>query len=373
MREYWIVISVFIIVIGCIVYAVRRFLAKDSSTDVSALMITTGVSLISSAFPGIKEIIASAIATCFGIQINVETEYVAIVCGFALILIGLFYQHSIKDRIFILNMLGIFAQPEISEKNHIKELKLADYKVKENIIDIVDVFQNGNMSLEKNSIIVRKIKKKCMEFVNRSVDTKACFTGMAPIPYTVLAGNYLSTGSIKRYFEYESAKNCFIELDSKWSWKKTPELVVKYPDVLKTDSKEIVLALSISFSVQDADVKQFACDVLHIGLTTPKNNVINRVSQLEQYCDQIVREIENARVIYPHLNTIHLAAAIPSCVSEKLGELFRLRSNRLPRIVAYHFMNTNIPKYPFGIVVCDSSETEYGQLIIGDQRGTRDV
>jgi len=78
-------------------------------------MITTGVSLISSAFPGIKEIIASAIATCFGIQINVETEYVAIVCGFALILIGLFYQHSIKDRIFILNMLGIFAQPEMQQ------------------------------------------------------------------------------------------------------------------------------------------------------------------------------------------------------------------------------------------------------------------
>lgn len=56
-------------------------------------------------------------------------------------------------------MFGIFAQPEISEVCHIKELHLADFKVKESIIDFVDIFQNGNMSTEKNTIIVNKIKK----------------------------------------------------------------------------------------------------------------------------------------------------------------------------------------------------------------------
>lgn len=363
MREYWIVVLVFIIAACIIVFLLKRTLSKDSSTDLSALMITTGVSLICSAFQSIKEFVASFMLSRFGIQIKIETEYAAIVCGFLLIVFGLFYGYSIKERIFVLNMLGIFAQPEISEKSHIKELKLADYKVKESIIDFSDVFQNGNMSFEKNSIIVTKIQKKCQEFVNRSIDTKACFTGMSPIPYTILAGNYLSTGSIKRYFEYVSSKHCYMELSHKRNWGKNPELVVRYPETLKSDSEEIVLAVSISFSVQEVDLEQFDYDIIHIGLAKPQNNVITKVDQLEKYCNQIVRVIEDARVKYPQLKIVHLAASIPSCVSEKLGEQFRLRSNRLPRIIAYHFMNTNLPKYPFGIVVCDSSESEYGQLI----------
>lgn len=369
MTLYWIVVAVAIIIICVFVFVIKHLINKDSSTDVSVLMITAGVSLIVSAFPGIKEILVAIVASLFNIKIEIATDNTAIVCGFALVGIGIYYVYLNKERIFVLNMFGVFTQPEISEVSHIKELNLADFKVKESIIDFVDIFQNGNMSVEKNSIIVNKIKKQCAAFRNRSSDTKACFTGMAPIPYTILAGNYLSGGTIKRYFEYIGSTQKFIELSKKKWFRKYPKLIVKYQDHLNVNASDIVVALSISFPVQDNDIKQFDTDILRIGLEEPKNNIITIIDQLEEYCDEIVTEIERARTKYPNLKTVHLLASIPSCVSVRLGDQFRLRSNRLPRVISYHFMNSNTPKYPFGIVVSDATEKGYGHLVLCSGQG----
>ena len=374
---YWIVVFICIPLLCGIVYIIKRISSKDSATNVSVFMITAGVSLVSSAFavPSVQDYIVrfcsekhtntvEVIVSHSEKQISVEPECVtALICGFILIALGWYYRHSILDRIFVLNMLGVSAQKEISEKNHIKELNLPDFKVKENIIDFVDLFQYGKMSSKNNTVIVEKIRKKCNDFQNRSIDTNACFTSMAPVPYTMLAGTYLSTSSIKRYFEYVSKGKYFIELSYKKDKKEFPKLSTQYSTLTKADSTELVLALSITFPVQDMDLVQFGCDIVHIKLNNPQDNVITRIEQLNQYCHYVVTEIETLRTRYHKLNTIHLAASVPGCFSEKLGELFKSKVNRLPKIIAYHFVNANQPKYPFGIIVCSSKENEYGKLI----------
>lgn len=362
MNYYWIAVLISIVVICNIVLTIKRILCKESTTEVSGLIITTGTAMAISAIPCPKDIILAIIASFLDIHINVGTDYVVMFCGLALIVLGIYYRRSIKDKIFVLNMLGIHTQIEISEESHLKELHLPDFKVKENIIDFVDLFQDGKMSSKKNDIIVKKINKKCNEFLNRSHDTRACFTSMSPIPYTILAGNYLSNCGIKRYFEYVSIKQTFIELSHKKNKKRFPELKIRYPESIRADSTELVLALSISRPVQDLDLNQFNTDVVHIGLDNPQDNVIIMMEQLTQYCDLVIKEIENLRASYTSLDTIHLVASIPSCVSEKLGELFRLRGNRLFKIIAYHFVNTNQPKYPFGITVCSPNESGYGKF-----------
>lgn len=94
---------------------------------------------------------------------------------------------------------------------------------------------------------------------------------------------------------------------------------------------------------------------------------------MEEYCNDIVSEIEKARTKYPNLKTVHLLASIPICVSVRLGDQFRLRSNRLPRVISYHFMNSNTPKFPFGIVVADAAENGYEHLVLCNDRGMNDV
>lgn len=364
MAWYWILIAVLIIVLCGLVLVVKHLISNDSSNNPSAMMITAGLSLIASAFPGTKEILGAILASCFEVTVEVGTDYVAIVCGFMLIVLGFFYQVSIKERIFVLNMLGMFSQIEISDAKNIKDLSLADFKVKETIIDFVDIFQHGELSSEKNKIIVNKIKNQCKSFKSRSSDFKACFTGMAPIPYTILAGTYLSGGNIKRFFEYKGSERKYIELRKKKFFPKCfPKLKIEYSENIKSDSTEITMALSITRMVQDIDIAQFHTDVLRIGLEEPQNNAIITVDQLEDYCNVIVLELEKAKDKYPNLKRINLAASIPSCVSEQLGEQFMLRSNRLPQIVAWHFMNGHDPKYPFGVVVSDTSTDKYGQLI----------
>ncbi len=371
LNVYWNVVIIAMIITGGAIYFIKRLISKDTSTDVSVLMITSGVTLIVSAFPRTIEIIGTIVASFLKVNFVAETDYASIACGFALVFLGLFYFKAIKERTYVLNMFGLFSQPEISDTLHIKQLNLTDYKVKEIIIDFVDVFQHGVMSEEKNQIIVKKIKKQCESFKNRATDSEACFTGMAPIPYTILAGNYLSGGNIKRFFEYIGKNHKYIELSHNvFFQKKYPELKVQYPDDIDIGATDIVVALSISVKVQDADLVQFNNDVLRIGLDKPANNIITRNDQLDNYCNLVVTEMERAREKYPCLIRIHLAASIPSCVSVRLGDQFRLRSNRLPKIISYHFVNNQYPKYPFGIVVADSKEEGYGRLIICNQRGT---
>ena len=355
----YVIIIVAIVVICLFALVLKKIFVKDPATDVATVMITSGVGLVVSAFPGIREAIAAVIASSANIKVSLETEPLAIIAGFLLIGLGFVYKRNIKDRTYVLNMYGMFSQLDISDIQHIEELNLTDFKVKETIIDIVDVFSHGTMSQEKNAIITNKISKLCNAFRNRSADFKACFTGMAPIPYTMYSGNCLSGGSISRFFEYKRSENKYIELAKKG--KNYPTLKIEKNEANK-EAQEVLVALSVVMPVLDADIAQFKdYDRVYIRLENPANNIITSISQLNNYVTTIVDEIEKLKVDYPKLRTVHLAASIPSCLAEQLGEKFMLNSNRLPEIVAYHYDTKKNPKYQFGIVVAGS---ESGKLVV---------
>lgn len=355
----YIIILAAIVVICLLVLVIKKCIKKDPATDISAIMMTSGAGLIAGAFPGTKEAILAIFASFVEIKVSLETDYLAIASGLVLIALGFLYMKTIKDRTYVLNMYGVFSQLDISDIQHIEELNLTDFKVKENIIDIVDIFSHGTMSGEKNEIIKKKISKRCIEFKSRSADFKACFTGMAPIPYTMYAGNCLSGGSIRRFFEYKRSENKYTELAKKGKNYPTLEINKGTADKTKTD---ILVTISVTMPVLDEDVVQFNdYGRMDIKLQNPSNNIITSIPQLNDYVTNIVNEIEKLKADYPKLKTVHIAASIPSCLAEQLGEEFMLNSNRLPKIVAYHYDTKQNPRYQFGIVV---SGSESGKLVI---------
>ena len=150
------------LMIGAIVaFFISKVVRKDSETKISTYMITSGIMLIAGAFPGTKEIIIGMFAKLLKIDMKTETDYVMIVCGFVLIGFGYYYERNIRDRIHILNMLGIPVQKEISDENNIKDLKLDDYKVKdlsEALQVRVDIVKSSGQDLV-DSILNDKIKE----------------------------------------------------------------------------------------------------------------------------------------------------------------------------------------------------------------------
>ena len=75
--------------------------------------------------------------------------------------------------------------------------------------------------------------------------------------------------------------------------------------------------------------------------------------------------MESAGNYYSHLEKIHLVESIPSCLSVELGKKFALNSHWLSQIVSYHYVNTGVPKYTFGIIVSDGTITNRGKLVKG--------
>lgn len=353
------IVLLFVLFVFIVVYEIF----KKSSTELSTTMMLSGVGLVTAAFPGFKEIILSICAKIFEIKVSVEDNYMSIACGSLLIFFGWFLRKDIKERIFVLNMLGLYSQKEISDAQNIKDLKLVDFKVKEVIIDFVDIFNNGPMTTEKNQLIVDKVKKQCEAFSNRSKEFISCYTGMAPIPYTILAGTRLSGCNLKRFFEFKRTDNKYYELKTK-AKKIYDQLNVIYPQSPNLDSTEVVVALSITRGILKDDLVQFGCfDLIKISLDKPKDNLIVSNEQLDDYGNKILNTIESIKNKYSKINKVHFVASIPSCVSIKLGMLFALSNNRLPQIISYHFVQSNIPKYPFGIIVSDSTVDGCGKLV----------
>lgn len=360
---YYVIIAIGIVVLCAVVLGVRKLIGKaNSETNISANMITAGISLSVSAFPGPKETILSIIGQLVNAPQEASTDYAAIICGAILIGVGIVYGVNIKDRIFVLNMFGIPVQREISDEGNIKDLHLADFKVKEILVDFVDVF-NVHMTDEIDGTIVKKINKVCTAFFNRSKDYKSCFTGMAPIPYTILAGTFLSGGKVRRFFEYRRSDSKYYELKAK-SRNHYDSLAVELPSTIHPDLKEIVVSLSVTKKVQKNDLVQFqGKDIVEIGLSAPADNIIETIKQLDEYTTYVLDEMEGLKNTYPDLEKIHFVASIPSCLSMELGKKFALNSHRLSQIISYHFVNTENPKYPFGIVVSHGNTGNIGKLI----------
>lgn len=363
MIYYFIVISMIIIV--NIIFELIVTLSKSESS-VSGSMITTGISLIVSAFPSFKGTIVGFLGQTIGNEASVpQTNILSIISGFVLIVFGIIYNKNIRDRIFILNMLGIFNQLEISDLQNIKNLKLADFKVKEILIDFVDVFSNG-INNKSNKIIVDKIKNQCIKFSNRSKDFISCYTGMGPIPYTILAGTYLADSKVERYFEYRRSTTSYYEVkDKKFRKNKYPELNESFMQDKNVSSTDVIVSISITREVKSCDLVQFGdMDVINLYVQEPKDNIITSKEQLNDYKNKIVNCLEKIKDEYNHIETIHLLASIPSCISIEIGKIISLNSNRLPKIISYHYINSANPKYQFGIVVSENSSNNIKGTLI---------
>lgn len=360
------IIPIILIGVSFVICVFSYFFGKDNGHSISNTLFLSGITLIMSGIPEKLSTFLEIIASLLGIKLSAaEGNYTfRVIIGFILIILGIFLNLTLKEKIYVLNMYGIAVQKDIDEINALKDLKLAEYKIKEQIIDFIHFFNGNIMQSESNQAICKHIENVTKKFCAKVTEQKkCCFTGMAPIPYTVFAGTFLEDAKINRYFEYSNQDGGhYYELKraKRKQLKSLPKLNLHFPNTPNQSLTEVVLAISISHKVRDEDLSQFSTDVVHLDLDILKDNIIQYSQQLNDYTNKIYTCIETDLMDkYPKLKIVHIAASIPSCISLEIGKSIGIRTNRVQEIVIHHYINSNNPPYSFGLYVNGSKK---GQL-----------
>jgi hypothetical protein len=357
---------IIIISLFFIIYILSSFVSKEEKS-ISKTLFASGITLIMSGIPEVVDQFLKIIASLLNVNLSddVEGNYqFRVIIGFILIGLSIFSKFVLKERIYVLNMYGIAAQKDIDEIKALEDLKLAEYKVKEQVIDFVQFFDGTTINSKSNKAICAHIENSAKKFCAKVTEqNKCCFTGMAPIPYTVFAGTFVESAKINRYFEYNNRDggNYYeIKKGNKKQHNSSPELKLLFPSAPNSDLTEVVLAISISHKVRNEDLSQFSTDIVHLDLDNPQDNVIKYSQQLNDYKNIIYNCIETDLINkYPNLKTIHIAASIPSCMSLEIGKSIGMRTNRVQEVVVHHYISSHTPPYVFGLYVNGSKK---GQL-----------
>lgn len=353
------IITIVILFTTFLVWIIMITVSKSKQAALPLLLIHKGIGLLGSGIIGYFEFdffldIDTKFGAALGYIKSPETNYVLLICGIGLIIFGIILKHSLETRVYVLNMLGK-VKHEISDVKNINSLKLKDYQLKETVLDLRWAANDVNQLIWDKA--KTQIEEYVSEFSARSDASILCFTGMAPIPFEVYAGTYMTGHTIKRFFEYKRSMDTYYELINKnisslmkcINNKRIPTLT---ETVLKgDDSSEVVLAISITQIVQDSDLTQFNYPIIRLGINYSKDNIITNIVQLNDYVDKTNELIIKLKSIYPSLKRIHFVSAVPSCYAFDLGCKLGHLDNRFPEIVVYHYVSTAMPKYKYGIIV----------------------
>lgn len=352
-------IIVIALIILVVIITIVDSIKNRKEESIGHSLIGAGLMVILAHFPQLTELIIQLIFEFLEIEItNTNPPYpVCLIIGLMLIGLGMFSEYSIQKKTLVLNMFGIASQKVINDAKTIKDLKLPKFSIHEQIVDLVPFWDNLNdMKLRMNIAICKYIKNATQRFSSAAGNEKqTCFTGMAPIPYTVYAGTFLNDAKTCRYFEYNAQNDGYYELkrlrrlERKKSWAK---MKVKFSENITSNATDILLCISVTHQITVQDTCQFTMDKVDVYLDEPKDNIIEYYQQLIDYKETIYnllnRQIKNR---YPNIHTIHIAAAIPSCLAVEIGKIIGMRTNRLCDIIVYHYIQTEELPYTFGVHV----------------------
>ena len=332
---------------------------KSRDSRMANFITASGIALMINSVVTLDDFAITSFANMLNFEVpEMGTTWPTLALGIALVIFGFAWRKVLTDRIYVFNMLG-HTQREISNTEAVKELGIADFKLKEQVVNINPMLQFGEMNEIKCEIICGYLELEAAKFINRTEGRNSCFTGMASIPFTVFVGTLMADGRINRYFEFNrhnGERFYRLKRPQPWHFKKFQKwkgLNISYSDCINDDVTEVVLAVSVSTPILDVDLEQFeGLDVVRIDLEGLKDNAITHMAQLQEYKRQINDCLGGGlKEKYPKLQLVHLVAAIPSCLSVEIGKSIGMGTNRFANIVVYHYTATSTPRYKFGVCV----------------------
>jgi hypothetical protein len=333
------------IVVGIIVkFLWETFFANDEEKAVYDKLIEGGITLILATIPSFSESLLQFLYDFLNVEksvaINELSPWWLVALGLLLLSVGVILKIiDASAKCVILNMPGTI--------HHTKDDGILKALNTNNCDEIKISAANCQTEMQKISqtkvnAVLSDIKLQ-MDRFNRMSNYKRCFTGMAPIPYVILAGTKHTGSDIRYYLEFNKATQQYTKLNNE---KKYPKLIKS--EIVTIDTNEIVVSVSITAVINDTNTKQFKMPVFNLSLEKTKDNAIYSKKQLNEYVDDTVTFISEVCKKNSNIARVNLLLATQACFAYALGVALVLMQNRVPQIVSYHYV---APSYTTGIVI----------------------
>ena len=349
-----IVVVVAIILIGLLVKAIwDLFLDKDEEKMTSDKLIEGGITVILALLPSFSDSFLQFLYDWLQIQKTVGEEGFSprwlMAIGLLLLVVGVVLKFiDAAASAVILNMPGTIHHTKTD--GMLKALKCQNSDEIE-IITANCQTEMHRLSQTRANAIIADIQNQ-MDRFNREAKSKRCFTGMAPIPFIIYAGTKHRGSDIRYYLEFNKATQEYTKLNND---KKFPELL--RPAIKTVETKEIVVAVSTTAIINEANTNQFSHPVYNLALVEPKDNAIFSKRQLNDYVNTTVTFISEICKQNSHITKVHLLLATQACFAYAFGKLLVNMQNRVPQIISYHYI---APSYKVGMVI---NGTSSGQIV----------
>ncbi len=364
-----------ILIVG-IVFIVKRFAGNKKEEGFSTILLTAGLELIVTSFGTIQDKILP-IVTLLKVSVNAQeasniidsasqVNVVQLITGFVLLIAGAGLYYYTKNKIYVLNINGYFDK---RIENHHKDLGLSAFEFKEREIDFIRTFNKG-ISDEISNDIIEEIKSKVEPFKNESKEFKRGYTGIAPIPFIMLAGTLMKKEKINEYYEYDKKETQKYYKLTKgrgiFRKKYQPLKLVTDINSINIGVNEVVVAVTVTSDITDADLAQFnGKEVVKLAIAVTCDNAIRYKEQLREYTCSVYDTIEQLGKLVKGLRKIHLVYSGQSCLALEIGKV--IDDNRMPQIINYQYKNQAVNRYPWGIIMNGDCKGEYVEYIQSEE------
>lgn len=327
--------------------AVWFFYQKKNTMGFGASIMASGIGLVTSCFNTIPNFFISTF------KINMPPTWLQLTFGTGLIIIGFYiFRLQFVER-YILNISGFNKDALVS--NHYKSLKLDRLSFKEVVVNF-RAFVEGKKEITENisDCLVEMIRSEVNTFKDISRGRKTAYTGIAPIPFIMIAGKAFQSGDLQDYYELIHGTNKYMKL-KRGFLKKHPKLLLKtdLTDPQFALAKEIVLCIELKNKISDLDIAQFNCPTIRLSLKEHTNLAIKTKAQLYEYRKQIIDLFAKLHNEFPQIKKVHLVCASQSCLPFEIAR--SLNDTHHPIVISYHYQKENdgesTVNYPWGIII----------------------
>ena len=177
-------------------------------------------------------------------------------------------------------------------------------------------------------------------------DLTIVYGGLTPVPFTFLTGVLLDDEGMVFVMDWDRHAESWRELNGVDDGKRFQAVGL---DDLPNGTKEVALAVSVSYGVNSDDIRAQHCDMPIVELSLEDGSPDCHWSEEKQRA--LGREFLEMAISLGNrdVHRIHLFLAAQNSITFRFGRLYDKRN--LPEIAVYQYKKNTLPPYPWGVLM----------------------
>ena len=225
---------------------------------------------------------------------------------------------------------------------------LAQYEIKELLIDQTDLHKNGRLLDPKEAVNRQEASiSRLKDFYSIYPQASLAYFGLAHIPLIFYAGSQINRQSVM-VFSTDRQTGEWLALEKKG---KGPTLSLQaHESDHSSSTTDIVICISVSYRIADGLVEDIAAHCaasFHLSLKNPSLDIVKSEEQNNIYSRLFLKVLTDININHPLTERIHLFIAAPPPLVFRLGQQVSKMID--PTILVYNYSQRDNPKYGWAL------------------------